>query len=47
VVFARNPYYFRTGKPYINRIVANTNVVVEDTLPLAVRRERAHQRGRR
>jgi ABC-type transport system substrate-binding protein len=26
VVFVRNPHYFRTGKPYLDRIIADTNV---------------------
>jgi ABC-type transport system substrate-binding protein len=26
VVFVRNPHYFRAGKPYVDRIIADTNV---------------------
>jgi hypothetical protein len=25
VVFVRNPHYFRAGKPYLDRIIADTN----------------------
>jgi ABC-type transport system substrate-binding protein len=35
VVFVRNPHYFRTGKPYIDRIIADTNVA-PSTIALGV-----------